>query len=274
MADATAATATNTVFINATAATANTFTVVPDSERGRDPPAAPPPIPAIPEGSLTVQRTWRYVDRCLCPECIALRDGRLYWRNDHTLVPANTLMRSAPHEYAKLPPEPNTDAWRERSARGSKLLRSLLTGEQLQVWDRFRSLLIRYKDTYHCGCDDCQAVVPRGARGLLLTPEHDREWGRWEFDSKGELLHKRNQWALDSQNWSYEDELISLLLYHRSDPGDFLGTGCRDRATYYKKNHGYSQAARIMRRIGRFSLATKEGKFALADEPGMFAGAF
>jgi hypothetical protein len=232
----------------------------------------PPPPPALPDGARTVTRTWRYVERCLCGDCLAHRAGQLYWRNDNSLVPADTLTRDAPHEYPKAPPEPNTDAWRERSARGSKLLRGLLTGEQLRVWDRFRALIIRYEEfeNEHCSCDDCNEGP---IAGLLLTPEDERELGRWEFNEKGTLIHRRNVWALDGSLWSYEDELISLLLYYQSDPGDFLCVGCRDRASYFETTPAYKRADRIMRRVGRFP-ETTEGKFALADEPGMFAGTF
>lgn len=238
--------------------------------------SAPPPPPEIPAGSLTVQRTWRYVEACICHECVAHREGRLYWGNNLELVPATCLTRNAPHEYDKIPPEPNTEEWRERSARGSKLLRGLLVGgEQLKVWDRFRSLIIRYKAPYDCGCDSC-AESDAGATGLLLTPEDDREFGRWEFDSKGGLLHKRNLWPIDQSLWSYEDELISLLLSYRSEPKDFCGTGCRDRAGYYSDRDSYLRAHRIMRRITRFPDATNVAmtRFTHADQAGMFAGIF
>lgn len=236
-------------------------------------PEPPTCLPAIPAGGLTVVRSWRYVQGCPCDQCRALRDGRLYWRNDSSLVPGACLTRNAPHEYDKIPPEPNTEEWRERSARGSKLLRGLLVGEQLKVWDRFRALIIRYKKPYPCGCDSCDSVIPKGTAGLLLTPEDNREFGRWEFNTKGGLVHKRNLWTIDQGLWSYEDELISLLLAHRGDPVEFIGTGCRDHAPHHKENSAYRRASRIMRRIMRFPDATK-AMFALADEPGMFAGVF
>lgn len=231
------------------------------------------PLPDIPVGGIIVNWEYRYVEGCSCLECVAHNVGLLYYSN-HLPVPAGCLTRSAPHEYAKDPPGPNTDAWRERSARGSKLLRGLLTGEQLKVWDRFRSLIIRYDQSYDCGDDCCVDGLGRsGATGLLITPEDDRTFGRWEFNQKGELIHIRNIWSLDRDSWSYEDELISLLLAQRNDPVLFIGTGCRDRALYHTARTELLRAKRIMRRIGRFSETTKEG-FALADKPGMFAGSF
>ena len=256
---------------------------------------AMPIAKVLPYGARLANRPFRYCWDCGCADCFAHFEGRLYYRHDYSIVPADCLTRSVPHDYGKLPPKPNTDAWRERQERGSNLLRGLLSGEQLKVWDRFRALIIRYYETDTSGLCDCDNCNGEQIAGLLLMPENKRDLGRWEFNDKGGLLHRRNLWALESDTWSYEDELISLLLAHRADPVvDFIETGCRDRASYYCNLGSYKRAARTMRRIGRFQEATKvpfattkvpfattkvpfattKVPFAKADQAGMFAGIY
>ena len=163
---------------------------------------------------------YAYQAGCECPPCRYCREGRLYRSCADTRILPIPPRVSIPHEDHLPAPAEGTREWGERQRRGEALLLALLTPLQTWEWRRHRAIRIPYP-----------LKAPRKA--LLVFPERYKNVGwKYEFWPSGEPYARRNIWVAGDSKWSYEDELISLILMRRASWEQFRDRGCRDEVQY------------------------------------------
>lgn len=136
---------------------------------------------------------------------------------DETLVEETELQRliRTDPEYGKHRKVPKEwgDLNRRRRKGEKSLLLLLDVCDRLQWYDS-KSICLQYPD----GGD-------YKGRILFIHPE-----GKFEFNSNGGLLNKRNIWIdRHEDRWSYEDMCLTMIIQFQIDPRRFVyEVGCRD----------------------------------------------
>ena len=127
------------------------------------------------------------------------------------------LMRTDP-DYKKHRKSPDAlkdwDKWNKRRRKGEKSLLQLLDVCDRLQWYDSKSICLQYPKN-----GDYKDRI------LFIHPE-----GKFEFNTNGTLLNKRNIWISRHEDlWSYEDLCLTMIFQFQIDPRRFIyEVGCRD----------------------------------------------
>lgn len=136
------------------------------------------------------------------------------------------LIRLQP-EYRKhrLPPDPlnDWDRWNRRRRKGEKCLVQMMDVCDRLQWFDSKSICLQYPNV---------SSRDYSNRILLIHP-----MGKFEFNSNGTLLNKRNIWiSTHEDRWSYEDMCLTMVFHFQLNPTRFVyEIGCRD--SVYSDEH-------------------------------------